>query len=44
MDAVLFFLAVVSSLACLAVVSWTHGVDTRPGFEDPRAPARDISV
>ncbi len=42
MVGLVFFLAVFAVIAVLDAFAQTHGVDSRPGFEDPRAPAAGI--
>ena len=42
MTGVIFFLAVLAVLAVLDAFAQAHGVDSRPDFEDPRAPACGI--
>jgi hypothetical protein len=42
MTGVVFFLAVFAVIAILDAFAQTHGVDSRPDFEDPRAPAHGI--
>lgn len=44
MEGILIFVVVVGGLALLDIAAWKFGVDSRPGFEDPRAPAHDLSV
>jgi hypothetical protein len=42
MDGLLFFLAVFAFIAIVDAFAQTHGVDSRPDFEDPRAPAAGL--
>ncbi len=39
MSGLVLFLVVLAVMAVLEVLAQTHGVDSRPDFEDPRAPA-----
>ena len=39
----LLFFAAVIAITIFDIVAVTHGVDSRPEFEDPRAPVRGIS-
>jgi hypothetical protein len=39
MGGLMIFLAVIAVIAVLDLLAQTYGVDSRPGFEDPRAPA-----
>ena len=39
MGGLIIFLVVFAMIALLDVLAQTHGVDSRPDFEDPRAPA-----
>jgi hypothetical protein len=39
MGGLVIFLVVFAMIAILDVLAQTHGVDSRPDFEDPRAPA-----
>ena len=39
MGGLIIFLVVFATIAILDVLAQTHGVDSRPDFEDPRAPA-----
>ncbi|MEO8273476.1 MAG: hypothetical protein ABI620_05385 [Chloroflexota bacterium] len=42
MGALIIFMAVLAVAAIIEVFAQTHGVDSRPDFEDPRAPAHGI--
>ena len=42
MSGLVIFLAVFAALAILDVLAQTHGVDSRPDSEDPRAPRAGI--
>jgi hypothetical protein len=42
MGGLVVFLVVLAMIAILDVLAQTHGVDSRPDFEDPRAPACGI--
>ena len=42
MSGLVLFLVVFAVMAVLEVFAQTHGVDSRPDFEDPRAPAAGI--
>ena len=39
MGGLIIFLIILAAIAVLDVLAQTHGVDSRPEFEDPRAPA-----
>jgi hypothetical protein len=39
MGGLVIFLVVFAMIAILEVFAQSHGVDSRPDFEDPRAPA-----
>jgi hypothetical protein len=39
MSGLIIFLVVLVATAIIEVFAQTHGVDSRPDFEDPRAPA-----
>lgn len=42
MVGLVFFLAVFAVIAVLDAFAQAHGVDSRPDFEDPRAPAHGL--
>ena len=42
MSGLVLFLVVLAVMAVLEVLAQTHGVDSRPDFEDPRAPAAGL--
>lgn len=42
MSGLVIFLAVFAATAAFAILAQTHGVDSRTGYEDPRAPAPGI--
>ena len=42
MSGLVLFLVILAAMAILDVLAQTHGVDSRPDFDDPRAPARGI--
>jgi hypothetical protein len=42
MSGLIIFLVVFTVLAVFDVLAQTHGVDSRPDYEDPRAPAPGI--
>jgi hypothetical protein len=44
MAGLIILLAVLIAIVVFDILAQTHGVDTRPDFEDPRAPARGIST
>ena len=39
MSGIVIFLAVFVAIAVFDILAQTHGVDSRPDYEDPRAPA-----
>ena len=39
MSGIVIFLAVFIAIAVFDILAQTHGVDSRPDYEDPRAPA-----
>ena len=43
MTPVIIMLVATVALFVLDLLAQTHGVDSRPGFDDPNAPARGIS-
>jgi hypothetical protein len=42
MSGLVIFLVVFAAIAVFDILAQTHGVDSRPDFEDPRAPASGI--
>jgi hypothetical protein len=44
MDGLLLFIAIVMALALFAATSMVFGVDSRDGFNDPRAPIRPTGI
>ena len=42
MSGLFIFLVILAAMAILDVLAQTHGVDSRPDFNDPRAPASGI--
>ena len=40
----LLFLGIMVALAVFSLLALTFGVDSRPGSDDPRVPARGISL
>ncbi len=44
MSGLVLFLVVLGVTAILEVFAVTHGVDSRPDFEDPRAPAAGLNT
>ena len=44
MSGLIVILAIVAAIAVFDILAQTFGVDSRPEFEDPRAPVRGISV
>ena len=44
MTAVIIMVVALVAVFVLDLLAQTHGVDSRPDFADPRAPARDITV
>lgn len=43
MSGLVIILVAMVALFILDLLAQTHGVDSRPGFDDPRAPASGIS-
>jgi hypothetical protein len=39
MGGLIIFLVVFAAIAVFDIIAQTHGVDSRPDYEDPRAPA-----
>jgi hypothetical protein len=44
MAGLIILLAVLVAIIVFDILAQTHGVDSRPDFEDPRAPVRGIST
>jgi len=44
MAGLIILLVAMVAIVVFDILAQTHGVDTRPDFEDPRAPARGIST
>jgi hypothetical protein len=44
MSGLIILLVAMAALFVLDLLAQTHGVDSRPEFDDPRAPACGISV
>jgi hypothetical protein len=44
MSGLIILLAIFTWISIFVVLAQTHGVDSRPEFEDPRAPARGITT
>jgi hypothetical protein len=44
MSGLVIFLVAMVALFVIDLLAQTHGVDSRPEFDDPRAPACGISV
>ena len=42
MSGIVIVLAVFVAIAIFDILAQTHGVDSRPDFEDPRAPAAGL--
>lgn len=42
MSGIVILLAVFVAIAVFDILAQTHGVDSRPDFEDPRAPAAGL--
>jgi hypothetical protein len=40
----IILLVALAAIVILDLLAQTHGVDSRPDFEDPRAPARGITT
>ena len=43
MTGLFIILAVLAAIVIFDLLAQTHGVDSRPEFDDPRAPARGIT-
>lgn len=44
MSGLIILLAALLAVVIFDILAQTHGVDSRPGFEDPRAPVRGINT
>ena len=44
MSGLIIFLVIVAAIAIFDLLALTRGVDSRPEFDDPRAPVRGINV
>jgi hypothetical protein len=44
MSGLIILIAVFVAIAIFDILAQTHGVDSRPEFEDPRAPARGLTT
>ena len=44
MSGLIVFLVALTAIVVLDILAQTHGVDSRPDFEDPRAPARGLTT
>ncbi len=44
MSGLIILLAALIAVFIFDILAQTHGVDSRPDFEDPRAPARGITT
>lgn len=44
MSGLIILLAALLAVIIFDILAQTHGVDSRPDFEDPRAPARGITT
>lgn len=42
MSGLVIFLVILAAVAIFDIIAQTHGVDSRPDFEDPRAPAAGL--
>lgn len=42
MSGIVIILAIFAAIAIFDILAQTHGVDSRPDYEDPRAPAAGI--
>lgn len=40
----LIFLLMAIGFGALSLLAWRFGVDSRPGFDDPRSPVPDLSA
>ena len=44
MSGLIILLVAIVAIVIFDLLAQTHGVDSRPDFEDPRAPARGITT
>ena len=44
MSGLFILLAVLAAIVIFDLLAQTHGVDSRPEFDDPRAPARGLTT
>jgi len=44
MSGLIILLVALGAIVLFDLLAQTHGVDSRPDFEDPRAPARGITT
>jgi hypothetical protein len=44
MSGLIVFLVALTAIVVLDILAQTHGVDSRPDFEDPRAPAKGMTT
>ena len=44
MTGLILLLVALTAIVIFDLLAQTHGVDSRPDFEDPRAPARGITT
>ena len=44
MTGLIILLAALTAIVIFDLLAQTHGVDSRPDFEDPRAPAKGITT
>jgi hypothetical protein len=44
MTGLIILLVALTAIVVFDLLAQTHGVDTRPDFEDPRAPAKGITT
>jgi hypothetical protein len=44
MTGLIILLVALTAIVIFDLLAQTHGVDSRPDFEDPRAPARGITT
>jgi hypothetical protein len=44
MSGLIILIAVLVAIVVFDLLAQTHGVDSRPDFEDPRAPARGLTT
>ena len=44
MTGLIILLVALTAIVIFDLLAQTHGVDSRPGFEDPRAPERGLTT